>query len=185
MKKTFLFIILITFPILCLAQGKSKAGKYVELYNIPFYAMTFDNGRAFSNGVMQIRVDIEDGYNAIYLRFFDKSGEYIDHEFFLDEYPPTVFNYSTDENVNTTGGGTATISNLYELRWGDQRYLFYLMKLPSGRMEYKVERLYVENGRQIRKDNSFTCTLDKSCLLNIGRVFREANLRNAIRLKIK
>ena len=54
MKKTFLFIILITFPILCLAQGKSKAGKYVELYNIPFYRYPILYAEEMDN-VLQIR----------------------------------------------------------------------------------------------------------------------------------
>lgn len=183
MNKIVTLLVILFFPVLCMSQGKSKPGKYVERYDIPILRMSYDDGRRIIiGGTMRIWVDIEDGYNNIYLDFRDRNGEYVDSELFLDEIPPIVYHQTQDESIKLRGGGTGIASNLYEIQWGNQRYIFHLMKLPNGTSEYKVERLYVENGKQIRKPESFTCTLNKSCLLNIGRVFREAARRNAIRL---
>lgn len=187
MKRLLSFVLIALVATVAFAQGKSKPGKYVERYEIPFSKLRFDKGETYKNGTVRIYVDVE-YINALYLEFRDSGGDYIWHEFFCDEIPPEMIYEDVEEKVHMarTDGSTgySVRSDAYQLNWGNQRFLFYKMKHSDGETDYRIELMFDNNGDNIliRKEQSFTCILDTSYIPSFKRVFNKASQLRAVRL---
>lgn len=183
-----LLALYLSLPLLLLAQGKSKAGKYYERYDLPFEQMLFQDGRKYYNGKVRIWLDTEyDGTPYLYIDFKDASGEYIYHEFFLDETKPTVY-YIPSEEVPLMRNGKrieqyGMMKNSYQIPWGNYRYRFSYYENPGAPRFYAIELFYATpgTGKSSRNKDSWSCMLkNTSDGAKIERIFNELRRRRAI-----